>query len=72
MYKHRHGARFARTGHILRTYGKKSLLLCEGEPCRVRDARTGYDQFGGRSDVQTAESQALCQVNQLYFEGEGS
>ena len=24
------------------------------------------------TDCQTAESQALCQVNQLYFEGEGS
>ena len=55
MYKHCHGARLARFGHILRTYGKKSLLLCEGEPRRVCYARTGYDQFGGGADVQAVE-----------------
>ena len=67
MYKHCHGARLARFGHILRTYGKKSLLLCEGEPRRVCYARTGYDQFGGGTDVQAVEGQALCEVAQLYF-----
>ena len=47
MYQHRHGACFAGLGHLLRAYGKKPLVLRQGEPGGSGDVGAGYDQSEG-------------------------